>query len=492
MHHVRYASCVALFVALIGGSVLASGFENTGVGTRGRAMGGAFRAIADDWSAAYYNPAGLAFIEENTLSGALGTFQSRHELSPNYALSDQFGNEVGWGIPNDQTIYNFHRTLTNPSGGVVVRLPFWGETVFGLSAYQPFDYSIGWRFYAPAASGFQAYNQEAEVLAPRDHYVNDLDVVAFQLSAGREFIEDELSIGLGLQVLRGDLVFGNLTFRDNPMTGELADRPRDRIPEFTMNDGMGWGFGIKVGAIWKPAEKVNLAITGNVPFDITLDGTTRFQFIMPEVFNPGSLDPVELRFASGGRVETFSDVKTKLQLPASFALGVAFDVTDRLTLTADAEYTLWSKFKGFEFTYSNFEGLPQTALDGFLAPEFFSANLTNPLEWDDAGKIMVGARYIANDILTLMAGFSDDQSPARSTNDVLPQFFDTGDKMSFNGGFEVRIDRWDLGLMTSYYKYPELTVGTLTDQDGDGNFDNFPGLYDGEFYETVVSFSYRF
>ena len=42
--------------------------ETGGLGARATAMGGAFTAVADDFSAAYYNPAGLAQIEGYSIS----------------------------------------------------------------------------------------------------------------------------------------------------------------------------------------------------------------------------------------------------------------------------------------------------------------------------------------------------------------------------------------------------------------------------------------
>ena len=38
-----------------------SGLTPSGVGTKALGLGGAFRGLADDWSASYWNPAGLAF-----------------------------------------------------------------------------------------------------------------------------------------------------------------------------------------------------------------------------------------------------------------------------------------------------------------------------------------------------------------------------------------------------------------------------------------------
>ena len=43
----------------------ASDIENIGAGARSMAMGGAFTGLSDDASAPYYNPAGLAFLDEH-------------------------------------------------------------------------------------------------------------------------------------------------------------------------------------------------------------------------------------------------------------------------------------------------------------------------------------------------------------------------------------------------------------------------------------------
>jgi len=502
MRNVRLATCILLLLAFGGSSLLASGFENTGLGTTARGMGGAFRAVADDWTAAYYNPAGYAFITGDQLGANLALFHNRHEITGDYVAHDDFGNTYGWGIVNDLPIYNRHYVQSTPSAGFVTRLPVWGETVFGLSAYQPFDCNVNWRFYDPEATGFRAYNDSASELAPEDNYKNNLDVVAFQLTASRAFRENTMALGLGLQVLRADLWFTDLTLRANPRSYPINQRPRDRVPEFSKNDGYGWGFGLRAGFLWKVNEKCDLAVTAALPFDVTVDGDAELTFVMPyaqNLIDEVNLPQEDLIFVKGGAQVIQSDFTTKLKLPPSMALGVAYKLTDKLTLAFDAEYTLWSQYDGLEFTYSNFRNLPQKpdSVGGQiqyvnLVEEFFTANLNNPTDWDNAGKVMLGARYQYNPVLTLLAGVSADQAPSRSTTEVIPQFIDTGDKYGFNAGAQFHVNQWDLGIITSYFSYPDRTVGSLTDVDGDDSFDNFPGAYKASYYETVLSIGYRF
>ena len=94
-------------------------------------------------------------------------------------------------------------------------------------------------------------------------------------------------------------------------------------------------------------------------------------------------------------------------------------------------------------------------------------------------------------LLSLFAGGYADQSPARKTTQFTPNFVDTGDKYNLSGGFMFHINEWDIGLATSITSYPDLTV-TEIDSDGDGIDDTIPGFYQADYYETVLSFIYRF
>lgn len=494
MRIVRLAVAVLLLLSFGSSELYASGFENTGLGTTARGMGGAFRAIADDWSAAYYNPAGYAFIADNQLGTSLGLIHYRHEITPNFVATDNSGNDYGWGIVNGQEVYNFHRVLNNPATGFVARLPVWGETVFGLSIYQPFDNSLRWQLWDLTSSTMRAYNNTAEFQLdiPGHDYLIDLDVVAFQFTMAKAFADEKFSVGVGLQLLRGDLWFSNLTFRQNPRVDSyprMAIRPRDRIPEFVDHQGMGWGFGVRAGMLWKPTETISLAMTAYLPFDITVSGTTDYTFVMPKadfLVDDVDIDSADYLFVTGDVLHFGSDFETKIQLPTSFGLGLAINPTEKLTVSFDAEYTMWSKYEGLLFNQTNFTGVPK------FENEFFTTNLSSPVEWVDCGKVAMGISYDVWPSLTLLAGGSADQSPMRDSFEFTPQFMDLGTKKNYNGGAILHVNEWDIGLITSYYTYPEVRFKGLTDLDSDNMFDNFPGAYKATTYETVLSLGYRF
>jgi len=57
----------------IGSLLMASGIALSGVGSRAISMGGAMRGLSDDFTAIYWNPAGLANIEQSSINLRTGT-----------------------------------------------------------------------------------------------------------------------------------------------------------------------------------------------------------------------------------------------------------------------------------------------------------------------------------------------------------------------------------------------------------------------------------
>lgn len=492
---IRLAAGALLAIALLSSLALASGFETTGLGWKARAMGGAFTAVADDWTAAYYNPAGYAWIKDNQAGGNSAFVHFRNSLNPNYVLG---GIADSTGYYNGRQINNNFEVLSNPSAGVLTRMPLWGETVFGFSIYELFDQNITWNLFRP----LRAYNDSLDGALPPKEFYNNLDVVAFQLTIAHEFKKDKLSGGIGLQLLRGDLVYNTMSLRPNPIHDSISSqsinfRPFDQIPEFSSQDGNGWGFGFRAGLLWKATNRVNVGLTAAVPFDITIKGNAALSFFMPYIradlrtgstIYPGT---VKYLFVAGEKLDLNGNYSTTLRMPPSFTAGVAYSVNDKLTLDLDAQYTLWSRFKGFDFAYSNLVA-ENRVMDSASITNFFNSNLSSPVKWSDAGKVALGGVYELNKTVTLMAGAFVDGSADKDNAGVVPQMVDLGSKFGLNGGLTVHVQQWDLGFSTSYTHYPELTITNLQDLNGDGISDNVPGTYKAQTYESVFSVIYRF
>ncbi len=498
----RFSAIVLTVLVLLASGICASGLENSGIGTKARGLAGAFRGVADDWTAAYYNPAGYAYLWDNQVGGNMAFVHYRDEIVPNV----RWGGTYERGIYNDRINYNDHEILSNPSGGLVVRLPLAGETVFGLSAYQRFDFNTTWDMFQPLLS----YSDSVSM--PGDEFANNFDVVTFQLTAAREVIPDKLSLGIGLQLNRADLVYSNTYFRYNPISSSpndpyydiMADYPFDRITQWNKNNGNGWGLGFNLGGLARVNEKLQVGASINVPLKITVSGTAYNRFYMPNIptlwensdsaiiANPGAVGQL---FLSGDVVSDSSDFETELKLPVSMGIGLSYQATERLTVSFDAEYTLWSMYEGFNFMYTNVQGLHGPADTSALANDFFSSDVSSPVDWENAGKVALGLQYeipkfLSPDVaLTMLGGAAADQSPARKVKQFTPQMLDTGDKYTFSLGALFHIQRWDIGVTSTYTHMPELVVAGV---EMDKVYQRFPGTYKGGTYETIMSFNYRF
>ena len=60
----RVVFSVVILLCFLSSMALANGLNLNSIGTRALAMGGAFVGLADDFSAIYWNPAGIAHFKQ--------------------------------------------------------------------------------------------------------------------------------------------------------------------------------------------------------------------------------------------------------------------------------------------------------------------------------------------------------------------------------------------------------------------------------------------
>jgi len=129
----------ALLVAAT--QVQANGFQLPEQGVRAMGMANAFTAVADDASAMWYNPAGIAFLKGgNLMLGAVGILVPKVDFTGN--SSNPFGTAAHASSDRKNfVIPHFHATYTDPkmgiSYGLSVTSPFGLETDFVASGLTP-------------------------------------------------------------------------------------------------------------------------------------------------------------------------------------------------------------------------------------------------------------------------------------------------------------------------------------------------------------------
>ena len=505
MGALRFFLLLCLFLIMASASVFGGGFTFDGIGVKANGMGGAFRAIADDWSAAYYNPAGYYQIKDNQFAFNSVFFHNRYWITPNVYWHGGSGERYETGYFNGQELANNHDVPHRLQGGLLARLPlFESEAVLGFSIYSLYNQNQNWDLMQI----LPAHDESASL--PNNQFGIKLDGTAYQFTIATGFMEDKLSVGLGLSLVRADLVFNNVTLRNNPMDEPLNDRPHDKIPEYYMNEGDGLGYGFRLGLLYDVTDKLKFAATYSAVSSIDISGRSQFEFYLG--FNPDTLiyrtnqQLEELLFMRGEVLEVVSAFETTLDLPATLGGGIAYQVNDKLTLSLDAEMVFWSKFKGFNFDFSNFssaEGLDYYKNTGYLtdtvydrAQDFVFTDLSVPIVWKDAGRVMFGANYKTTDYLDVRAGFAADQSAVDWDNPAgitqIPQFIDLGTKYSYSFGFSFNIDVWSLEFATIYTHQPDFASNNNVKQDEGDILDNVAGVYSGDSYRTIFGFNYRF
>lgn len=248
------------------------GFANSAQGAKATAMGGAFTAIADDPTACFYNPAGIAFLDESQIMAGTTIFTS---------WDSEFVSSGNSGIPgvskgNTSRI----RDETSALPFVHATHPFADGLVVGLSAYSMWGQKNIWpddwegRF-APGGRKAEIGSYRAQAVlayAPTD---------SFSFSAGiyHEWLDLSMRQNLWAQMLMTE--FDYSVEGDSDGTGWLAGvlvRPSEHI-----SLGAAYRSGVR-----HDLDSLDIGISPEIPaFGIESTGGS-MDFTTPAILNAGA------------------------------------------------------------------------------------------------------------------------------------------------------------------------------------------------------------
>ena len=175
-----------LLVILLSTSLFASGVGITGIGARATALGGNYRAVSSDWSAMFWNPAGLTQIEGLHFGASfeLITPEAKYTLNQN---------TPAFGVFKTGEIGNESKTFYIPAAGIVYGMD---KMTFGLSIYAPFGLGSEWD-----AMNTADYHSQY----PEYDYEDDLQIVDIHPTFAYQ-VNDKLSVGVGLSFVMADIL----------------------------------------------------------------------------------------------------------------------------------------------------------------------------------------------------------------------------------------------------------------------------------------------
>ena len=344
-------------------------FSIIGAGARAAGMGGAFTALADDASAASFNPAGLALLIKPEVSAVwAGRRLEREDVNV-------LGLDPVSPIRYEDTEGRFDTTDLS-FASFTVPLEVWRRNLcIQLSYHRLIDFTqasdrrfLGVREAGGPVDVHQKIDQQGSIST-------------FSL-AGAYQLTPRVSFGTSMNRWRGQWDFSSFNEFWDFQTPAGA---RLRITQATNVEGWNWNFGILLRY-----PRVNLGFVYRTPFNVNL----RYRASVASNFLPAGEPSGEM---------------LPMRWPSSWTAGVALKPTDTWRITVDYSRYHWSKME--------IRGVEIEDEDGRIrigAVNFFDLTPTAETTTDDSGNWHFGSEvtvFAGRTPVQLRVGYFQDQQP---------------------------------------------------------------------------------
>lgn len=426
-----------LLVLSLAGTVFANGLSLNSPGPRALAMGGAFVGLANDGSAIYWNPAGLAGQES-----AIKLIATDIIPLANYQLA-------AYGIDTEAEMIHYL-----------------GPNMF--FNYLMGDLALGLGVFVPAGIGTEWDGADLLAFAgpPQIDLLGDGSLLVTNPYAGKEFewmskiavidispavayqISDKVSLGVAANIYYGMLELKRGEDQINILAnyGVPADGMLDTQSAF---DVSGLGYGGSLGLMYRASERFSLGLSYKTPVNVKFEGDGTFDL-------PGLTDPV--------------DSELEIEWPTWIGAGMAFYATENLTFTADAQYSNWKSLEKIDITIQ--------------LPEAYGGEKEEELElkWENAIQWRLGWEYKATPCLALRGGYYYDPAPA--PDETLNFLFPSSTNSVLTGGFGYSKGKFDLDFGLEYLFGMERNIAA--------SGHNMPGKHSLDVFAFSLGLGYRF
>jgi long-chain fatty acid transport protein len=413
------------------------------VGPKAATMAGAFVGRADNTSAIFYNPAGLAF-------------------------------QKGLGFRVNVTYYNYtvdagseepQRTdMSSDSqliGSLFVAYTYKDRVSIGVGAFTP--YSLATKWPSMWSGDPLCTNSKLNVFTIRP-------VLAIK-------INKFLSIGAGL-----DIVHSKVRWDFHNIHSTIFYPDREGVINKLNASGNGLGF--TAGILFKPNDKFQIGGRYQQKVDLELKGKNTYGFSIIEIYDFDNLEnSIEIGSAKPEFFE-HQEVVFSLPLPSEIVVGFLFMPAKRFKLQADVQRTGWSRFEKWEFVAAD----PEESY--FPEPPAGEATNDEPIDGaregielnlKDTWSFKLGGEYYLKEDLSLRIGYARHQSPFDDKNltPVLPllrrNVFSFG--VGYDGPARSIADQSLIGNLTfdAYLQYVIFDKRT-------SSYSGFPLIFGGNYW----------
>ncbi len=393
-----------------------AGFALFEHGNRAMAMGGAFTAVADDLSAMYWNPAGLAFQTDEGLQILAGaTFITAGAQT--FEGQNPFPGQGYTAEQESQIFYPAH---------FYVAYPLSDRVNIGFSTLTPFGLGTWWE--EDFAGRFISKRVDLRTFAFSPN-------IAFKLG-------DAIAVGVGADYMVGQIdLTRNIGFVD-PFRQQVVDVGQVHLhTDDLSSDGWGWHAGIMVNA---PAGfSVGLMYRSRINIDFTGVGS----FTQYATGNPAFDDAIAQQIPFGEKIP----LTTVIDFPDYYTAGVAWS-NEKLTLSAQYGKTGWNSFQNLPIEF------PED-------PQFDSNVEQN---YEDADTYRLGGEFRFSEKLAAQLGLLYDNTP-QPAESMSPLLGD-GDRTGYSAGVSFHLWIFDVDLGYMYLDFDERCTGGAS-------LDGYEGCY---------------
>ena len=394
-------------------------------------MGGAMTAVADDPSALFWNPAGIAFQDDEGTQIMLGTTfitakQDFTGMSPfpgdGYTVSQE-----------DQIFFPPHAYVVLPANDAL-SIGVSMTTPYGLGTYWPDDFA-------------------GRFISKR------VDIKRFDLSVDLAFkLGNAIAMSVGGTYAMSQLDLTRNIPYVNPYTQQLTDVGQVHMSTTGLgNDGYGWnasllaklGGGFQLGVLYRSEIEVEFT-----------DGFGSFRQFETGYADFDGLLASQIPFGS----ET--DLASELTFPDFFAIGLSWQ-NEKWTVSGQYGAMGWEVFQELTIAF----------------PEYPHLNNTIPENYEDTKQYRLGIEYRASEKVAFQVGGLFDETP-QPIESMTPLLGD-GDRTGYCIGISFLMH----GLQTDIgYMYLDFDNRSTEGRSPEG----FDGLYETTAHLLGATLSMRF
>jgi long-subunit fatty acid transport protein len=403
--------------------------DQNGFGIRAAALGNAYTGVADDYSAIYWNPAGLAQIKKNELYGSLYNLNLGNKAT--YLGTETSQNRSYTKFQSIGFAYPFPVSR----GSLVVALGY--QRVKDLDSYSAIngEMTAGTNSYLAFDMGYKDVLPFDSLLAQKQLVANDGHLNQWSFGAAMEF-SPQFSAGMTLSILSGRSEYAFDYSQDDIYSinnYNIFDDQGNLVESFYYNyydlhqkitsDYFGWE--AKLGGMFRLTENLRIGSTITLPSTITVEENwsetdeLSYDIVAP---NGDSKTYTDYPYDTDNlNDDGFYDYKIKV--PFQFGLGASYS-SDLFLLSGSIEYKDWSQTK-----YEMPDDRDALDYEDLLAQnQVFRDDFQAVLSYALGGEV-----NLVNNMISLRGGYRYVPSPLKNVDTKY-------DKQYFSAGAGFKLD----------------------------------------------------